>query len=289
MSLRDLAPDAIVLWANYAQFAPGMRKPLFEVHSRMLLWCRRGRGTVTANGEKHVFESGDFLFLPWQHRIRYEADAGEDWYLGGVHVVPEHPRGVPVEFRVRHMPADKRASYRFHRDVALPGFDSVLSGRLEHAEALAHLADYIVLWFRRGEREEGGARALAGVLLDEIENVSRTLGAPHGALPANLKRMLSHVRVKLGEPISIDALARVGSCSASTASRLFRRYLGTSPGQWITKQKMDRASTLLATTTLRVAEIGRRVGIDDPYYFSKAFKKHHDMPALKYRQMSGGV
>ncbi|MBN1676679.1 MAG: AraC family transcriptional regulator [Kiritimatiellae bacterium] len=289
MALHTHAPNAIILWANDAQFPPGTRIEFPEVRSRMLLWCRGGRGTVTVNGDKHVLTAGDFLFMPWRHHIRYVADAGVDWYLGGVHVVPDHRRGVDVRFRVQHTPEDRKPWYRFHGDAALPGFETVLSGRLEHAESLQHLTDYIVAWFRRPTRNEASARALAGVLLDELEDVAGTLAAPYGCLPANLKRMMSHVPAHLHEPVAIASLADIAHCSPSTVSRLFRRYLGISPGQWIMKQKMEHASTLLATTTLRVAQVGRRVGIDDPYYFSKAFKKYRQVTALKYRQMSGGV
>lgn len=35
---------------------------------------------------------------------------------------------------------------------------------------------------------------------------------------------------------------------------------------------MDRAAELLATTALRVGEIGRSVGVEDPYYFSRLFR-----------------
>ncbi len=42
---------------------------------------------------------------------------------------------------------------------------------------------------------------------------------------------------------------------------------------------------LLATTHIPVGEIGKMVGIDDPYYFSRIFKRKYHMTPTRYRGM----
>ena len=89
----------------------------------------------------------------------------------------------------------------------------------------------------------------------------------------------------LDSRITIQDLMQKGDCSSATVSRLFARYLDTSPTHWIRRQRMHRAAELLITTPLPMHEIGRQVGIDDPYYFSRLFKKHHGMNARTFRRL----
>ena len=46
---------------------------------------------------------------------------------------------------------------------------------------------------------------------------------------------------------------------------------------------MERAAQLLTTTRLPVGQIGKMIGIDDPYYFSKAFKRYHRTTPTSFR------
>ena len=53
---------------------------------------------------------------------------------------------------------------------------------------------------------------------------------------------------------------------------------------WVLQVKMERARVLLRTRRLSVAEVGAAVGIADPYYFSKCFKKVIGQSPQAYRQ-----
>ena len=47
---------------------------------------------------------------------------------------------------------------------------------------------------------------------------------------------------------------------------------------------MKKAAELLLTTDLNIAEIGFQVGINDPFYFSRCFKKSFGKSPLQYRK-----
>ena len=51
---------------------------------------------------------------------------------------------------------------------------------------------------------------------------------------------------------------------------------------------MLEAARLLRFTDLTVGEVARRVGFDDPLYFSRAFKRRHDEPPQAYRDAARG-
>ena len=61
--------------------------------------------------------------------------------------------------------------------------------------------------------------------------------------------------------------------SPSYFSSIFKQETGQSFVEYLTKSRIDKACGLLKCTTLRTAEIGERVGYNDPHYFSSTFKE----------------
>ena len=47
--------------------------------------------------------------------------------------------------------------------------------------------------------------------------------------------------------------------------------------------RMNKAAELLKDDRLTVAEVGYKVGVGDPYYFSKLFKSFFGISPAKYR------
>lgn len=58
-------------------------------------------------------------------------------------------------------------------------------------------------------------------------------------------------------------------------SRLFRRFADETPFQYLTRLKMDHAAELLLRQNLSVKRAAAAVGMDDPYHFSRVFKRMH--------------
>lgn len=80
------------------------------------------------------------------------------------------------------------------------------------------------------------------------------------------------------------------ACSVSEAylCRLFHRYDAVSPYQLLMRLKMARAAALLLNRHLLVKEIGQRVGFEDPYHFSKAFKRAYGISPAAFRSRGRG-
>jgi AraC-like DNA-binding protein len=273
------------LHANYAAFSFKRNIANFsKVQSRMLLWCKSGHGTITVNGEKFVMKNGSFIFIPWNHKIYYSADFEYPFFLAGIHIIPDLKYKTLPYYSIFHYEKPEEPEYQRRRDVALPGFESVYSGTFVESDPLAMLAEYIVSWFERLPRSEDMARNLARMLICELYRFKSS--PPHSSfrLPFPLQKMLSHIDKNLENRIRISHLAKSGNCSKSTMFRLFRSHLDISPTNWILKRKMEHAAELLKKTPLSVKEIGAKLCIEDPYYFSKIFKKVMRTSASEYRK-----
>lgn len=57
--------------------------------------------------------------------------------------------------------------------------------------------------------------------------------------------------------------------------RLFRRYAGETPHAFVTRMKMDHAAELILRGNMAVKEAASEVGFEDPFHFSRVFKKVH--------------
>lgn len=64
----------------------------------------------------------------------------------------------------------------------------------------------------------------------------------------------------LDRPVTLKELAAQESTSTRTFTRRFRDEIGTSPGRWLTQQRIDRACSLLERTDLSIDEIAVAAG-----------------------------
>ena len=72
--------------------------------------------------------------------------------------------------------------------------------------------------------------------------------------------------------------------STSWFGSCFREYFGTSPMKFILNLRIYNAQILLETTDDTIGEIARRVGYENPMYFSRAFRKAKGLSPMKYRK-----
>ena len=87
------------------------------------------------------------------------------------------------------------------------------------------------------------------------------------------------------QKISLCDLARIANMSESNFYAAFRKRMGTSPIAYLNHYRLSLATDRLTATEDAVGEISYAVGIHDPLYFSKLFKKNYGMTPREYRLM----
>jgi len=65
---------------------------------------------------------------------------------------------------------------------------------------------------------------------------------------------------------------------------MFRLALGVTPLQYLTRLRLGRAAELLRENRLTVRAVARKVGYDDPYHFSRAFRQQFGHSPRDHRQ-----
>jgi AraC-like DNA-binding protein len=74
---------------------------------------------------------------------------------------------------------------------------------------------------------------------------------------------------------TLQEVAALVKLDTSSVCRLFRRYVDTSPYQYLLRRKMNMAAEFLLEQRVLVKEAAFRVGFPDPYHFSRCFKACH--------------
>ncbi|WP_181770524.1 AraC family transcriptional regulator [Amycolatopsis pittospori] len=85
------------------------------------------------------------------------------------------------------------------------------------------------------------------------------------------------------KPWTTDLLAAESATSRSTLTRRFRETTGRTPGDYLTRWRMDLAAVRLRDTDDTVDTIARSVGYTSVYAFSRAFRRARRQAPGQYR------
>jgi AraC family transcriptional regulator, transcriptional activator FtrA len=77
----------------------------------------------------------------------------------------------------------------------------------------------------------------------------------------SLGPLLDWMRTHLAEPLSVADLARQANIAERTLIRRFHTAVGTTPGKWLTEQRVLHARRLLETTDLPVERVASAAGL----------------------------
>ena len=88
----------------------------------------------------------------------------------------------------------------------------------------------------------------------------------------------------LGQPLTIEGLARRFHISGTFLKEGFRQMYGQSTRKFLQMRRMDKASELLRTTNQTVLQIAVAVGYESASQFSQIFKRHYQLPPAQYRR-----
>ena len=123
---------------------------------------------------------------------------------------------------------------------------------------------------------------LAGEFLTITDTALR--GNGNEALPPPLSAAMEAMRVDLSHPWDSTALSALTKLSAPHIRRLFKKHLRTSPHQWLLRERLTHAQTLITDSAIPLAEIADICGFCDVYHFTREFKRSIGTPPAAWRR-----
>lgn len=89
--------------------------------------------------------------------------------------------------------------------------------------------------------------------------------------------------------IRLAEAAKISGRSASTVTRLFKKMTGESFKQYQVSFRLQLAAQQLQNSPSRpVSDIAAALGFDDPFYFSRLFRRHLGHSPSEYRNAAAG-
>ena len=232
---------------------------------------RRGRCQVEVAGDKHDLAPGDFVFLA----------PGID------HIVRSNSLDDPQTLLLcGYCSFDSAEDDVLMR--ALPRFVLMRQEELEEWPWLTRTLEHLSAEYMSGAPgSELTVNKLTEVLLVQLLRADFGRSDHTGLIAAlrdkRLATALTRIHENPGGHWTIEAAAEQAAMSRSGCARKFKELLEMSFYDYLTRVRMRDARELLTTTSLRVGDIGERVGYQSELSFVKAFKKLHDMTPRAYR------
>ena len=137
------------------------------------------------------------------------------------------------------------------------------------------------------ERKEGYRQAALAHLTVLLIDVARLANDVVGDLRRSGESLLAEVFTVIdrhrSEPLSLRDVASELGMTPGHLTTVVRRRTARTVQEWIIERRMTEARNLLSDNELPVAEIARRVGMSDPGYFSRLFRRTHGTSPREWR------
>jgi transcriptional regulator GlxA family with amidase domain len=99
-----------------------------------------------------------------------------------------------------------------------------------------------------------------------------------------LQPTLSWMQDNLERPLALVDIARHARVGVRTLNRRFREQTGSTPIQWLIRQRLHRAQQYLETTSMSVEEVARRSGFGTAIVLRQHFARHLGTSPVAYRR-----
>ncbi len=99
-----------------------------------------------------------------------------------------------------------------------------------------------------------------------------------------MRKAVDYIQEHYHEQVTLNEVAENIYVSTFYISRMFKKELGKSFVDYLNEVRVEKAKELLKEIKYKTYEVAEIVGIPDPHYFSKLFKKHSGMTPSEYRE-----
>lgn len=148
------------------------------------------------------------------------------------------------------------------------------------------LHSYLTLLDRMGSEPPGFQQMLVGNIF-EILGIAKAAvrsGPNTDRLGMIVRQATQILEQSLERPLDLRDLASSFHLSYDRFRHIFKQHTGLAPYQYHLELRINRAKELLAVTPLSVKEIAAILQFDDPYHFSRIFKKKTGKSPSKWRE-----
>lgn len=125
------------------------------------------------------------------------------------------------------------------------------------------------------------------VLLQDIalNSVNKITKINEKTINSTLQNAIEYINENYHKQISLGEVAEHCFVSSYYLSRMFKRVINKNFVDYLNEVRIEKAKVYLKENKYKAYEIAEMVGINDPHYFSKLFKKYTNITPSEYKEM----
>ena len=269
-------PEDGVWWLNYSQYEDlrlyeiGIQRcaPSYSfgpiIRDRYILhYAFEGEGVLRIDGKELKVKSNSFFLLPPDVLVQYQADEKKPWQYAWIHF-----HGFKSTEIVRSIGMTRK------EPVYVP-----IEENSQLKDAVINLIMY--------KENEYACIGYMYILFDKMNRWTRHVEKKAGT---NLRTMnymreaIQYINTKYCESIMVQQIADHCGVDRAYLSKIFKYATGNTLQEYLIQFRIKRAKQLLKDTDLSVKYVSYSVGYNDPFTFSKVFKKQEGVSPSVWRK-----
>lgn len=268
---NPLCSDLVLHSIGYFPKAHGhyINRPL-GCNEYLLIYCTNGKGYYILNNVKHTVSENQFFILPAETPHVYGADENVPWSIYWVHFRGSKAPAIYEQLQtIRSIPVSEKS--RISDRIAL--FDEILNIlEKDKSSAVITYANMTLHYL------------IGSFLFVDIFRDARHIQTDTNNNTFLISMVTHYMSENIENKLTLNDLSNYIGYSESQIYRLFFKETNFAPITYFIHMKINRACQLLENTDLKVKQIALKLGFDDPYYFSRIFKKIIGQSPLKYKR-----
>ncbi len=230
------------------------------IEEYILIYCTTGKGFIQVNNKTYEIRKEHAFCIPRNTKHKYYASEEDPWSILWVHFKGTNTQFFPLDdcniIDINSPHANNRMMFLF----------DLLFRVLERNYTLGNFI-YI--------------SQVLSLILSEIYHREKadSTSKQNRHITIIVRYMYQHIH----ENLSLEDLSRELNLSKSYMNAIFKKYAKRAPLDFFINLKMQEACKLLRSTDLYIFEVGKELGYEDQYYFSRIFKKVVGVSPREYR------
>ena len=232
----------------------------------ILFYCVQGKGYYTLDGHTFTLNPNQYVIVPATDKpLVYWSDTEDPWSIYWVHFTSD---ALQAFNRAYHIVPEQGPQYIPYNEKGIRIWEEMYEN-LSRGYSPENLMNTNLCLYH----------LIATFVFSQQQNQNSS--SPEKAI---IRETIDYMKNNLDKTIRIEDFADLNKYSVSHFSKLFRLTTGMSPIEYFIHLKMQKACQLLYTEDSRVKQIAALLGYDDPYYFSRLFKKYMNTSPETYRK-----
>jgi AraC-like DNA-binding protein len=233
----------------------------------ILIYCLRGKGWYETGKKRFEVGVNEFIIIPaTKDHLRYGADENDPWTIYWIH------------FSGRDMDT-------FNRSFGIGMFDG--------PQPIIFNEKGLQIWNMMYQNLEMGyskenlthTNMCLYNLIATFLYPDRQVNEKKQDAKDLINDTIIYMQSELHRQLTVEEMALKHGLSSSYFSNLFRKATGMPPLDYFIHLKLQKACLLLYSSDIKIKNVATEIGYDDPYYFSRLFKKYMKVSPDQYRAL----